>query len=132
MKHILKQTLLTGLGLALLAVPTLAGGTKSVTKTMSGFMYKLTTPDPLQMGEQTLHLQVSRGNQGAKGVQLTAMATMDDGMKSPVKVTAKANGMVELKTKFSMGGEWQLTLQQSAPVKATVTFDLVVLGGHHM
>lgn len=131
MSTLLKKTLLTGLGLALLALPASAGNTKSFTKSAAGLSYKLTTPNPLPMGEQKLTLKLMRGAQLLKGAKLTAVATMDDGMKTPVKITPKANGELELKAKFSMGGEWQLKVQQTAPVKTEVKFDLMVAGGSH-
>ena len=131
MQSLLRKTLLTGLGLALLALPASAGNTKSLTKTVAGLSYKLITPNPLPMGEQKLSLKLSRGAQLVKGAKLTAVATMDDGMKSAVKITSKANGELELKTKFTMGGEWQLHIQQTAPVKAQIKFDLMVSGGAH-
>lgn len=131
MQTLLKKTLLTGLGLAMLALPASAGNTKSLTKTVAGLSYKLTTPNPLPMGQQTLLLKLNRGAQVLKGARLTAVATMADGMKTAVKITPKANGELELKTTFSMGGEWQLKLQQTTPVKAEVKFDLMVAGGDH-
>lgn len=127
----LKKALLTGLGLALLSLPASAGQTKSQTKSAAGLSFKLTRPDPLPMGDQKLFLKVSRGGSLLKGVKLTAQASMGDGMKSPVKVTAKANGELELKTHFSMDGEWTLKLQQTAPVKANLSFELMVSGGDH-
>lgn len=131
MQTLFKKTLFTGLGLALLALPASAGAPKSLTKSAAGLSYKLTTPNPLPMGEQKLTLKLMRGAQVLKGAKLTAVATMADGMKTPVKITPKASGELELKATFSMGGEWQLKLQQTAPVKTEVTFDLMVAGGDH-
>lgn len=131
MQTLIKRSVLTALGVALLALPASAGNTKSFTKSTAGLSYKLTTPNPLPMGEQKLSLRVMRGGQVLKGANLTAQIMMDDGMKSPVKITPKANGELELKTTFSMGGDWQLVIKQSAPVKAEVKFDLMVSGGSH-
>lgn len=131
MQTLLRKALLTGLGLGLIALPASAVTTKSLTKTAAGVSYKLTTPNPLPMGEQKLTLKLSRGAQLVKGAKLTAVVSMDDGMKTAVKITPKANGELELNTKFTMGGEWELKLQQTAPVKAEVKFELMVSGGSH-
>ena len=131
MPSLFQKTVLTSLGAALLTLPASAAATKSLTKQAAGLSYKLTTANPLPMGEQKLTLKLMRGGQILKGAQFTAVATMTDGMKTPVKITPQANGELALKTTFSMGGEWQITLQQSTPVKAKVTFQLMVVGGAH-
>lgn len=132
MKTLLRPAFATLLGLALLSLPAAAGTPpKSMTKTVAGLSYKLTVPNPLPMGEQKLTLKVTRGAQIVKGAALTAEVIMADGMKNVVKVTSKPTGELELKTKFDMGGEWQLKLKQTTPVKAEVKFDLMVAGGSH-
>jgi hypothetical protein len=131
MQSLLKKTFISALGLALFSLPVLAGSSKSLTKSVTGTSYKLTSPQPLHMGEAKLLLKLTRAGQIVKGAKLTAVASMGDGMKSEVKITPKPSGELELKTKFSMGGEWQLTLQQTAPVKAKVVFPLMVSGGDH-
>lgn len=131
MQNLLRKALITGLGLNLIMLPASAVNIKSLTKNAAGISYKLTTPNPLPMGEQKLTLKLSRGTQGVKGAKLTAVASMGDGMKAAVKITPKANGELELKTKFTMGGEWELKLQQTEPVKTEVKFDLTVSGGSH-
>lgn len=127
----LKKSLFLGLGLALLSLPVSAGPTKSLTKNVAGLSYKLTIPQPLSMGEQKLKLRLMQGSQLLKSAKLTALIRMADGMKSAVKITPQKNGEFELKAHFSMGGEWQLKLQQSAPVKTEVQFELMVSGGNH-
>jgi hypothetical protein len=131
MQSLIKKTLISALGLSLFTLPVLAGSTKSLTKSVAGMSYKLTTPQPLHMGEAKIMLKVTRSGQIVKGAKLSAVASMNDGMKSVVKITPKANGELELKTQFSMGGEWQLSLQQSTPVKAKIVFPLMVSGGDH-
>lgn len=127
----LKKGLILGLGLALLSLPVSAGPTKSFTKNAAGLSFKLTIPHPLPMGEQKLRLKVMQGTQLLKKAKLTGLISMDDGMKAAVKITPQTNGEFELKTNFSMGGEWQIKLQQSAPVKTEVKFELMVSGGNH-
>lgn len=127
----LKKGLIMGLGLVLLSLPVSAGVTKSFTKNAAGLSYKLTVPQPLPMGEQKLKLRLMQGAQLLKNAKLTGQISMDDGMKAAVKITPQKNGEYELKTHFSMEGEWQLKLQQSAPVKSEVKFELKVSGGSH-
>ncbi len=126
------KQLLSTLMLGLWALPASAANTRSFTQEHSGISYILTSLDPLPVGEQKLSLKLMRDDQLLKGAKLSAVATMGDGMKIPVKITSKASGELELTARFSMGGKWQLKLQQSVPVKAEIKFDLMVAGGGHL
>lgn len=128
-----KKRLITGLGIALLSLPASAANppTQSMTKTAQGLSYKLTMPKPLNTGEHKLSLKINRGTQLVRNATLSAQALMEDGMKSAVKITLKPNGEYELKTQLDMGGEWQLKIQQTAPVKTNLLFLLDVNGNSH-
>lgn len=103
----------------------------SQTKTVAGLNYKLSYAKPLHEGPQTLVLRVSRAGKPVPGLKLTAQAIMDDGMKSAIKISSKANGELALATQLDMAGEWQIKLQQSAPAKASLIFLVDVVGKPH-
>lgn len=128
----LKQLFKPGSGLAmallLICSAAQAGPPRSLTKTVTGISYKLTLPDPLPKGQQKLILKLMRGSQILRGVQLTAQIGMGDGMKTPVKVSSLPTGEIQLLAAFQMAGPWQLRIQQNAPTKAMIVFDLNVSG----
>ena len=126
MKLFLKYWIVIAMSTMFLCAPALAGKTKSTTKTIAGISYKLTTANPLAMGSQKLILKLSRGSQLLKDAKLTAVASMSDGMKTPVKITYQPNGDLELKTNFSMSGEWNLKILQTKPTKTEISFLLIV------
>lgn len=132
------SSLLSALSLVLLSLPLAAASpppTQSQSKTTAGIVYKLTMPKPLLMSPTIkMTLKLTKGSQSIKNAKLSASALMDDGMKSAVKITPKANGDYELLTRLDMGGEWQLKISQSAPIKSNVLFLLDVTdphGQHH-
>ncbi|HEY9843939.1 MAG TPA: FixH family protein [Candidatus Obscuribacterales bacterium] len=131
MKNLFRPLLGAALSMVLLnlnpiSLPAAAAAPKSMTKSVSGISYRLTLPHPLPIGEQKLILRLSKGAQLLKGARLTAVASMGDGMQSAVKITPRPNGELELRTRFSMGGEWELRLQQTAPVKSRIVFTVTV------
>lgn len=127
MRFLVNTSLLAILGLT--AGAAVAGPPRSLSKTVAGMTYKLTLPHPLPMGAQKLQLKIMQGAQTLQNVKLTATVRMADGMKSPVKVLVKPSGELELQTRFTMEGDWQLQLQQTAPTRAQLAFALTVQGG---
>lgn len=71
-----------------------------------------------------------KAGQAVTAAKLKAEISMSDGMKETVKITPLKTGEYDLEAHFKMGGDWQLKLQQSAPFKADLAFELKVAGGH--
>lgn len=125
-----RDTLILGLGIAMLSLAAMASPTRSLTKYVGGYSYKLTTPKPLHMGQQTLKLRIIKGSQPVNAAQLKAEIRMADGMKAPVQIKNLGTGEYLLTSHFSMGGAWMLTLQQIKPTPVQLNFSLEVAGGH--